>query len=107
MAVIVGSLIVGALNIDHRLDVGRWFRGSDTTRMRVAVVTIGDLALMILAFRFWSAGLPLALLTAVAYTHGIADGNIGCERGRSNAARRHHGDRTSPASSQKARFRRH
>ena len=78
----IGLLSVVALHVDHRLDVGRWYRSSDITRVRVAVIIVGDLAVVILSLQVWVLAVALVHLTAALFTIGIESGNWGFERSR-------------------------
>ena len=79
---IAAVVLLVVLNVEHRVDVGRWYRSSDITRVRVAVLVVGDLALVILSFQNWIVGGSLAALTGALFTLGIESGNWGFERSR-------------------------
>lgn len=69
VAIAVVGLITVALMVDYRLLAGQFFGG--TNRYRIHVLTVGDIAIIILAFQFWIAGLSLLAVTAVIFTHNI------------------------------------
>lgn len=82
LSMIAAVVLLVVLNVEHRVDVGRWYRSSDITRVRVAVLVVGDLALVILSFQNWIVGGSLAALTGALFTLGIESGNWGFERSR-------------------------
>jgi len=72
--VAVASIVIGlaatlVLHLDYRRLAGSFFGG--TNRYRIHVLTVGDIAIIMLALQFWIAGLALSLLTAVIFTHNI------------------------------------
>ena len=67
---IIGTVLLVGLLIDYRLDVGSLYRGSDTLRMRVGVITVGDVAIIVLALGFFFSGIGLLVLTLALFAHG-------------------------------------
>ncbi len=64
------AAILAGLLADYYRATGLKYRGSDLTSMRVAVITVANFAVILLALQFWSAGLGLSLLTAAFFVHG-------------------------------------
>ena len=58
------------LLVDYYRATGSKYRGSDLTRMRIAVIAVGDIAVILLAIGFWSAGIGLLVLTFAFFAHG-------------------------------------
>ena len=53
---IAAVAIMVFLLIDYYRATGAKYRGSDLTRARIAVIAVGDIAVILLAIRIWSAG---------------------------------------------------
>ncbi len=70
-AIGVGFALTLALHIVHWRVTGSRYGG--TNRFRIHVLTVGDLAIIMLALQFWIAGLALVLTTAVVFSHSIAE----------------------------------
>lgn len=66
----VGTFLLVVLLIDYYRATGSRYRGSPLTKMRVAVVTVGDIAIILLALQFWVTGLGLLLMTFAFFAHG-------------------------------------
>ena len=67
---IISTILLIGLLVDDRLDIGSLYRGSDTLTMRVGVITVGDVAIIILVLGFIFSGIGLLVLTLALFTHG-------------------------------------
>ncbi len=63
-------LLLAFLLFDYKRDVGSKYRGSDILRMRVAVITFGDIGIILLVVGVPLAGIGLLALTLACYAHG-------------------------------------
>ena len=68
-AFVVGMVIIVGINLNYRRIARSFFGG--TNRHRIHVLTVGDIAVIMLALQFWVAGLALSLMTLVIFTHNI------------------------------------
>ena len=66
---ILGTVLVVGISARYRTTLGKFFEG--TNRYRIHVLTVGDIALILLLLQIFSAGLALSLMTAVIFTHNI------------------------------------
>ena len=67
---IAAVVLMVVLLVDYYRATGSRYRGSDLTRMRIAVIGVGDVAIILLAIQIWSAGIGLLVLTAAFFAHG-------------------------------------
>ena len=66
---VIGMVLIVGLNLEYRRVAKAFFGG--TNRHRIHVLTVGDIAVIMLALQFWLAGLALVLMTLVIFSHNI------------------------------------
>ena len=67
---IASVAILTYLLVDYWRDVGSKYRGSDTLRMRIAVINFGNIGVILLALGFPLAGVGLLVVTYACFAHG-------------------------------------
>ena len=67
---VAAVLILVFLLVDYWRDVGSKYRGSDTLRMRIAVINFANIGVILLAVGFPLAGIGLLVMTLAFFAHG-------------------------------------